>query len=469
MLGVGLSISKNFPQTIGAGGVAPSIVVDPVLSGTAAVGNVLTSTTGTWSGDLPISYSYVFLRTLDLVNFEVIQSGSSNAYTVLAGDFGYQIRVNVIATNGISPNGFASSNYLGPIVGQPVNTVAPAISGIQIVGQTLITTNGTWTGTPTITFTYQWQRSIDGGSNWTNIIGATANTHVVQASGAGNLTRCVVTASNGVGVPVSANSNSLSILATLLDIDSVGIEEAYHAFQLLRGGYFGSPLIRVRRSSDNAEQNFGVTNSGVLDTAALLSFVGAGNNGFVVTIFSQRIGGNNLNQSNASLQGQIVSAGAMIQRGGVNTILMKTNDTFTKTSSNLSTAYSIFTHSEFGIPVRHGDIGGAVNNTWPLNWSTPPVMGWRREIPLNYLQVIAINTTFSKKAKVRNSFDLTLNINKVLQYTNSGNFTDTNNLAFTGFIVPLFGAADGTTYQRCLVVYSSAKTFTQQNSIFDLI
>jgi hypothetical protein len=52
----------------------------------------------------------------------------------------------------------------------PVNTVAPAVSGTATVGQTLSSTTGTWTGLPTPTFTYQWQRA---GSN---ISGATSST-----------------------------------------------------------------------------------------------------------------------------------------------------------------------------------------------------------------------------------------------------------------------------------------------------
>lgn len=83
----------------------------------------------------------------------------------------------------------------------PVNTVAPVVSGTATVGQTLSTTNGTWTGAPAPTFTYQWQRS---GSN---IGGATSNTYVIQSADVGSTLRCVVTATNAVGI-VSANSNS---------------------------------------------------------------------------------------------------------------------------------------------------------------------------------------------------------------------------------------------------------------------
>lgn len=83
----------------------------------------------------------------------------------------------------------------------PVNTVAPVVSGTAAVGQTLSTTSGTWTGAPTPTFTYQWQRGTS------NISGATSTTYVVQLEDAGNTLRCVVTATNTLGA-VSANSNN---------------------------------------------------------------------------------------------------------------------------------------------------------------------------------------------------------------------------------------------------------------------
>jgi hypothetical protein len=86
----------------------------------------------------------------------------------------------------------------------PVNVVAPAVTGTATVGSTLTTTNGTWSGSPTPTFTYQWQRVT------ANISGETASTYVVQAADVNTTVRCVVTATNALGV-VSANSNDTTI------------------------------------------------------------------------------------------------------------------------------------------------------------------------------------------------------------------------------------------------------------------
>lgn len=66
---------------------------------------------------------------------------------------------------------------------------------------------------------------------------------------------------------------------------------------------------RVRRSSDNAEQDIGFV-AGDLDTASLLSFVGAGD-GFITTMYDQSGNANNATQSTASDQRFIVTAGAL--------------------------------------------------------------------------------------------------------------------------------------------------------------
>jgi hypothetical protein len=88
-----------------------------------------------------------------------------------------------------------------PSATSPSNTVAPSVTGSFVVGQVLTTTNGTWEGTESITFTYQWQR------NTSNISGATASTYTLTQDDADFEVECVVTATNVAG-SASANSNS---------------------------------------------------------------------------------------------------------------------------------------------------------------------------------------------------------------------------------------------------------------------
>jgi hypothetical protein len=81
-----------------------------------------------------------------------------------------------------------------------------------------------------------------------------------------------------------------------------------YSLRKLRSAYSGS-AIRVRRSSDNAEQNIGFV-ANVLDTASLLTFCGAGN-GFVTTWYDQSGNANNGTQTIAVFQPQIVFNGVI--------------------------------------------------------------------------------------------------------------------------------------------------------------
>jgi len=87
---------------------------------------------------------------------------------------------------------------------------------------------------------------------------------------------------------------------------------AAYSLRGLRIAYTGN-LIRVRRSSDNAEQDIGYidNNNRDLDVSALTSFCGA-SNGFVTTWYDQSTNGKNSVQTTAANQPQIVSSGSVI-------------------------------------------------------------------------------------------------------------------------------------------------------------
>ncbi len=91
----------------------------------------------------------------------------------------------------------------------PVNNVAPAVTGTSHVGQTLTTTNGTWTDAGG-SFTYQWQRDNGGGGVYSNISAAAASTYTLVDADDGCQVRCVVTDTDPNG-STSANSNALAV------------------------------------------------------------------------------------------------------------------------------------------------------------------------------------------------------------------------------------------------------------------
>jgi hypothetical protein len=97
-------------------------------------------------------------------------------------------------------------------------------------------------------------------------------------------------------------------------LDNYPNAAAAYSLRLLRTTYTGS-AIRVRRASDNTEQNIGFTALGNLDTTALTSFCGSGN-GFVTTWYDQSGNGRNATQTTASSQPQIVSSGSIILDNG---------------------------------------------------------------------------------------------------------------------------------------------------------
>jgi hypothetical protein len=189
--------------------------VAPVVSGTATVGQTLTTTDGTWTGTPTPTFTYQWQRT-----GSDIGGATSSTYVLVAADYANTIRCVVTATNAAG-SAAANSNSTASVAGNaPVNTVAPVVSGTATFGQTLSTTDGTWTGVPTPSFTYQWQRT---GSN---IGGATSSTYVLVAADVGNTIRCVVTATNAAGL-ASANSNSTaSVAATVPGAPTIGTATA---------------------------------------------------------------------------------------------------------------------------------------------------------------------------------------------------------------------------------------------------
>jgi len=193
--------------------VLPAIPVNtvaPAISGLAEEGQTLTSSSGTWTNS-PTSYAYQWFRKT--VSETAITGAFSSTYIPVSADVGATLRCRVRAFN--AGGGGAANQvytaYTGTIAvaspAPPVNTVAPAIGTINGVGETLTTTDGTWTGA-SVGATYQWQR---GG---VNITGQTASSYVTTWADANQTVGCVVTRSNGGG-STSAASNTVTVSAEL--------------------------------------------------------------------------------------------------------------------------------------------------------------------------------------------------------------------------------------------------------------
>ena len=94
----------------------------------------------------------------------------------------------------------------------PANTAAPTISGTAQQGETLTESDGTWTGTPPISYTRQWRRCDAAGASCTDIAGATGTSYTLVAADVGTTIRVRVTATNSGG-SVPADSSATAVVA----------------------------------------------------------------------------------------------------------------------------------------------------------------------------------------------------------------------------------------------------------------
>jgi hypothetical protein len=88
----------------------------------------------------------------------------------------------------------------------PANVSVPVISGPPQAGATLQASTGGWSGTPPLTFSYQWCHCETSGSNCAAVSGATNSSYALTQADVG-FTLCVtVTASNSAGSAVASSA-----------------------------------------------------------------------------------------------------------------------------------------------------------------------------------------------------------------------------------------------------------------------
>ena len=182
------------------GGEAPKNKTPPEVRGTPQVGETLDCTEGTWSGTLPLTPSYQWLR-----GTSPISGATKSTYTVASVDRGYSLSCTVAESNGEGTAGpVHSSNSLHVLGTLPEDIGPPHVSGNPEVKETLSCSQGEWRGAPTPEeFVYQWLRS---GS-----VVASGTGYVVTAEDRGHSLTCKVTATNIVGSTSRESSNSVYV------------------------------------------------------------------------------------------------------------------------------------------------------------------------------------------------------------------------------------------------------------------
>lgn len=178
--------------------VPPTNTVLPAITGIVDFEEVVTSSTGSWSGS-PTSYTYAWF----VDGLQDVGLGSANNITITAALSETTVRCRVTATN-IYGSTAAYSNEIEIPQTIPVNAVAPVLSGTPDIGNTLTCSNGTWYGAPT-SYTYAW--FVD---NIEDPLLGTASTLLLTESYTGTTVKCEVTATNATG-STSVFSNSRDV------------------------------------------------------------------------------------------------------------------------------------------------------------------------------------------------------------------------------------------------------------------
>jgi hypothetical protein len=234
---------------------APTNTSPPTITGIPTVGQTLTATNGTWT-NTPTSYAYQWQQCNGGGNNCVdVKKATQQTYTLVKGDAGHTMRVNVTATNA-DGSGIARSAQTAPVVSvtssaAPKNTSPPTISGTAKVGQTLTANDGSWSGNPT-SYTYQWQRCDADVAVCTDVAGATGKTYSVTIASLGYRLRVRVTAHNAKGTGTATSA------ITAIVQPAVAITNHRPSIVILSTRFVGSAIYSRFRICDDSFKNLTV-------------------------------------------------------------------------------------------------------------------------------------------------------------------------------------------------------------------
>ena len=185
---------------------------NPRLDGVAAVGATLSFSNSGWDGVQPMDFTNQWERCDGAGdNCVNITGETGSTYILQVADVDSTIRVAVTGTNadGVATIESPPSDIVEQMA--PIPTALPVVTGTTTRGETLSSTDGSWRGSPTITFTYSWLRCDSSGTSCNTEVG-TNNTYVLATADVGHRMRMRVTATNGVGV-AAINADPTAVVA----------------------------------------------------------------------------------------------------------------------------------------------------------------------------------------------------------------------------------------------------------------
>ena len=174
----------------------------PTISGSAAPGQTLQVSSGSWSRP-PSALTYQWQRCNTNGRLcTPIDGATASSYTVAAADSGHTLVAVVHATSGAAAqDAFSSATALvgAAATAGPTNTVSPAVAGTIEQSSQLTGSLGTWSGASAIAYTYNWYRCDAAGAHCLSIHGATKATYTLGAKDVGQTLGFAVHATDSSG------------------------------------------------------------------------------------------------------------------------------------------------------------------------------------------------------------------------------------------------------------------------------
>lgn len=208
----------------------PILSTPPTIVGPPEAGELLAAVPGAWEGGKPVTFTYGW-RRCDAAgaNCVLISGATAESYRPVSADVGHALKVFATAT---SATGTANATTVptaavtpaGTSPGaRPTNLKPPQILGSAQDGQTLTSSVGTWTGSPT-KFTYRWRRCNASGASCIAIPHATGPRRTLTPDDIGATLSLVVTATAKGGAASATTSATDVVVAAPLPAVSIGTQ-----------------------------------------------------------------------------------------------------------------------------------------------------------------------------------------------------------------------------------------------------
>lgn len=182
----------------------------PPVSGDPIVGQPVKVEPTTWTPAAPakLSYSWKRCNANGRICAPIASSGSAT-YKLTTDDIGHVLIASVTA-NGTTV--FSLGTGIGRAAPGPVLSSAPAITGTAQQGKQLTGTAGTWSGSGTVAYAYQWYRCDNFVSHCSSIHGATKATYKQVATDVGKTIALTVKATDSTGT-TAAYASAVGVVA----------------------------------------------------------------------------------------------------------------------------------------------------------------------------------------------------------------------------------------------------------------